>query len=72
MSPAPGGAGWGRLTLYKTNVSGAWSLLRILRSELNALTFAKQFEHCAANGAAMKEMLDSSLIANEPKPLVDQ
>jgi hypothetical protein len=30
-----------RLTLYEPNVSGAWTLLRFLRSEFDALTFAE-------------------------------
>jgi len=60
------------LTLYETNVSGARSLLRFLRSELDALPLAKQLENGAANGAAMEEVFDSSLIADKSETLVDQ
>ena len=61
-----------RLTLYETNIAGARSLLRLLRSELHALTFAQQLKNCAADGAAMEEVFDSSLIADKPESLVDQ
>ena len=70
--PAPGGAGREDLTLYETNISGARPLLRFLRSEFHALAFAKQLENSAADGAAMKEVFDSSLIADKPETLVDQ
>src|SRR4051812_14991261 len=62
----------GRLSLDESNVSGARPLLRFLRSELDALTFAEQLENGAANGAAMEEVLDTSFIADEPKTFVDQ
>jgi hypothetical protein len=61
-----------KLTLYETNISGARSLLRFLRSELDALTFAEQLKDGAADGAAMEEVFDSSLIADKSKSLVDQ
>jgi hypothetical protein len=61
-----------KLTFYESNISGARSLLRILRSELDALTFAEQLENGAADGAAMEEVFDSSLIADKPESLVDQ
>jgi hypothetical protein len=60
------------LTLYETNVTGARSLLRLLRSELDALTLAKQLKNGAPNRAAMKEVLDSAFIADKPETLVDQ
>src|SRR5688572_14565630 len=69
------GAEWrrrARLTFYETDVSGARTLLRILRSELDALTLAEQLENGAANRTPMKEVLDSTFIANEPETLVDQ
>jgi hypothetical protein len=73
--PRGSGTGWRRprkkLTLYETDISGARPLLRFLRSELDALTFSQQLENGAANGAAMKEMFDSSFIANKPESLVD-
>jgi hypothetical protein len=72
--PAPKGAGGKRkaLTFYEANVTGAGTLLRFLRSELDALTFAKQLEHRTADGAAMKEVFDPTFIADEPEPLVDE
>jgi hypothetical protein len=60
------------LTLYKANVAGARSLLRFLRSELDALAFAKQLEDGAPDRAAMKEVFDSPFIADKPETLVDQ
>jgi hypothetical protein len=68
----PGGAGRKALTFYETNVSGARALLRFLRSELDALTFAEQLEDGAANRAAMKEVFDPTFIADKPEPLVDE
>ena len=61
-----------QLTLYETNVSGARTLLRFLRSELDALAFAKQLKDGASDGAAMKEMFDPTFIADEPETLVDE
>jgi hypothetical protein len=61
-----------RLTFDEPDVPGARSLLRFLRSELDALTLAKQLEHCAADRAAMEEVLDATLIADKPETLVDQ
>ena len=72
LGPAPSGAGREELTFYETDVSGARPLLRFLRSELDALTFAEQLENGAADGAAMKEVLDSAFIADKPETLVDQ
>jgi hypothetical protein len=60
------------LTLDQPDVARAWTLLRLLRSEFNALAFAEQLENGAADGAAMKEVLNSSLIADEPETFVDQ
>jgi len=60
------------LTFYETNVAGAGTLLRFLRSELDALAFSKQLEDGAADRAAMKEVFDSALIADKPETLVDQ
>jgi hypothetical protein len=72
MSPAPSGAGRKALTFYETDISGAWTLLRFLRSEFNALTLAQQLENRAAYGAAMEEVFDPSLIADKSETLVDQ
>ena len=56
----------------QTDVGGARTLGRFLDGELHALSFAEQFEHDAAHGAAMEEVLESRLIANEAETLVDQ
>src|SRR5580704_5899544 len=64
--PAP------RLGFDEPNVSGARALLRFLRSELDALALAQQLENGAADGTAMEEVFDTSLIADESKTLVDQ
>jgi hypothetical protein len=60
------------LPLYETNVPSARTLLRLLRSELDALTFAKQLEDGAADGAAMKKVFDPPFIADKPETLVDE
>jgi len=60
------------LTFYQTDISGARTLLRFLRSEFDALTFAEQLEDGAADGAAMKEVFDPAFIADEPEPFVDE
>jgi hypothetical protein len=61
-----------KLALYETNIPSPRSLLRFLRSELDALTFAQQLENSAADGAAMEEVFDSPFIADEPESLVDE
>jgi hypothetical protein len=66
---APAGS---ELTFYETDVSGARSLLRFLRSELHTLPLAEQLENGAADRAAMEEVFDTSLIADKSEPFVDQ
>src|SRR4051812_38916085 len=60
------------LPFDQTNVAGARTLLRVLRRELDPLTFPQQFEHGAAHRAAMEEMLDAAFVADESEPLVDE
>jgi hypothetical protein len=62
----------GKLAFYETDVAGARTLLRFLRSELDALTFSKQLEDGAADRAAMKEVFDPAFIADKPETLVDE
>jgi hypothetical protein len=62
----------GSLALDQSNVAGTGSLRGFLGRELHALTFAQQFEDCAADGAAMEEVLDATFIAYEPKTFVDE
>ena len=45
---------------------------RILRRELDALTFAQQLEHGASHRAAVEEVLDPALVADEPESFVDE
>src|SRR5262249_46945551 len=62
----------GSSVLDEADVARARALDGFLGRELDALTFAQQFEHRAAHGAAMEEVLHAALVANEPEPLVDQ
>src|SRR5262245_49539664 len=56
----------------QSHFAGARSFAGFFRGEFNALAFAKQLEHRAAHRAAMKEVFDSSFVADESEPLVDQ
>jgi hypothetical protein len=60
------------LLLDQANLACARALSRFLGCEFDALAFPQQLEDGAAYSAAMEEMLDSTLIANEPKALVDE
>ncbi len=60
------------LLLDQTNLAGARTLRRFLLCEFDALAFPQQLEHSTSNGAPVKEVFDSALIANEPKALVDE
>src|SRR4051812_27029743 len=60
------------LAFDEADVAGARPFLRLFDREFHALTFAKQLEHGASHRAAVKEVLDSALVADEPKPFVDQ
>jgi hypothetical protein len=59
------------LTFDQPNVSRARALLRVLRSEFDALTLAQQLEHGTADRAAVEEVFDPTLVADEPEPFVD-
>ena len=56
----------------QANITCTRSFRRLLGLELHALSFAQQFEHSAADRAAVKEVLDASFITDEPEPLVDE
>jgi hypothetical protein len=58
-------------TFNKPHVSRTRALLGLLDGELHPLAFAKQLEHRAPNGAAMKEVLQAGFITNESEALVD-
>src|SRR6478672_7097558 len=58
--------------LDEPHVTGARALGGILFGELDALAFAEQLEHLAADGTAVEEVLCAALVADEPETLVDQ
>src|SRR5262249_21965906 len=60
------------LAFDQPHVARARPFLRFLRSELHPLTFAQQLEHRSADRAAMEKVFDSTLVADEPEPFVDQ
>ena len=60
------------LCVEQSHVARARTLAGVLGVEFDALTFAKQLEHGATNGAAMEEVFNARLIANEAKTLVDE
>src|SRR5918993_5720244 len=68
------GSAWGASSsgVEQSHVSCARALAGVLGVEFDALTFAQQLEHGAANGAAMEEVFNARLIADEPKTLVDE
>src|SRR5207245_1379170 len=61
-----------KLSFDQADVAGARALLRIFRRELDALSFSKKLEHRAPHGAAVEEVLDSTLVADVPETLIDQ
>src|SRR5215813_3505003 len=52
--------------------AGAGSLAGFFRRELHSLSFTQELEHCTSHRAAMEEVLDPALVANESEPLVDE
>src|SRR2546427_12021484 len=60
------------LAFDQSDVPRARSLLRVLGSELDALTFTQQLEHRPPHRAAVEEMLDTALVADESEPFVDE
>src|SRR5207248_2923321 len=56
----------------QADVAGARPFLRVFGCELDPLPFAQQFEHRAADRAAVEEVLDSAFVADEPEPFVDE
>jgi hypothetical protein len=58
--------------LDQADIARARAFLRIFGRELDALAFAQQLEHGTAHRAAMEEVLDSALVADEPEALVDE
>ncbi len=64
--------GGGALVLDYANFTGAGTLSRLFDGEVGSLTLPQQFEHPSPHCAAMEEMLDSLLIADEAETFVDQ
>src|SRR5688500_2463805 len=60
------------LPFNQSHVPGPRTFLRFLDGELDPLAFPKQLEHRAANGAAMKDVLQAGFITNDPEALVDK
>src|SRR5580765_1741326 len=56
----------------QANISRARSLAGILGCKFHALPFAKKFENGASHRAAMEEVLDAALVADEAESLVDE
>src|SRR5207253_1988783 len=68
---APSTAGL-RSAFDQPDLAGARTFSGFFGRELHPLPLAQQLEHGAADGAAMKEVLDTALVADESEPLVDQ
>src|SRR5262245_24890389 len=58
--------------LDQSDFSGTGPLAGLLWRELHALAFPQQLEHRPAHGAAMEEVLDAPLVADEAEALVNQ
>jgi len=61
-----------RLAFDQADVASARTFGGFLDLELDSLPFPQELEDGAANRAAVEEVLDSALVANEAEPLVDQ
>ena len=72
LANASGRAGEMWSAFDQADVAGARTFLGIFRSELDALAFAQQLEHRAADRAAVEEVFDPAFVADEPEPLVDE
>src|SRR5438094_6978598 len=70
-APTAGVSHAGRSAFDQTHFAGPRALRGILGRELHPLSLAQQFEHGAPDGAAVEEMLDTTLVAEEPEALVD-
>ena len=60
------------LAVDQANIASARALLRFLRGEIDPLALTQELENGAAHRAAVKEVFDSALIADESKPFVNQ
>jgi hypothetical protein len=62
----------GRVAFDQPDFAGAGTLPGFLRREFHPLAFTQEFEYRAADGTAMKEVLDAAFVPDESEPLVDQ
>ena len=60
------------LIVLQTNIASARTLLGFLRGEINPLALTQELEDDAAHRAAVEEVFNSALIADESKPFVNQ
>jgi hypothetical protein len=60
------------LPLDQADVACSRSLGGFLRLKFHTLALSEQLEHSAAYSAAMEEVLDTALIADESESLVDE
>ena len=60
------------LAVDQANIASARALLGFLRGEIDPLALTQELENGAAHRAAVKEVFDSALIADESKPFVNQ
>jgi hypothetical protein len=56
----------------ETNLPGSGALAGVFLRELDTLTFTQQLEHCAPHGTAVEKVFDSTFVADESEPFVDQ
>ena len=59
------------LTVDQTNIASARTLLGFLNGKIDPLAFTQELEDSAAHRAAVEEVFDTTLIADEPKPFVN-
>ena len=66
------GPGNRKLAFYEADITSAGAFGGFLRAEFHPLPFTQQLENGAPNCAAVKEMFDPALIADETEPFVDE
>jgi len=66
------GPGKDGLGFDQANVTSSRPLGRVLRRKFHVLPFAQQFEHSATHCAAVKKMLNATLIADESESFIDE
>jgi hypothetical protein len=60
------------LTFDQPDFTGPRALAGLFGREFHPLSFPQELEDRSAHGAAMKEVLDTAFVADEPEPLVDK